>query len=76
MIRFYVNLNQLHNFLDLKEPVQLLSFSVDDNFIEFNYKLKDVKIISYRTHSTIELMTRKKRRRDRWLKIKKALKKH
>lgn len=70
MIKFYVNINQLHNFIDLKEPVQLVSFMLDDNFIEFNCSIKDVKVVSYRTYSTIELLTRKKRRREFWKKVK------
>lgn len=70
MIKFYVNLNQFHNFVDLKEPVQLVTFMLDDNYIEFNCDIKQVKIVSYRTYSTIELMTNKKRRKLFWQKVK------
>lgn len=69
MIKFYVHKNQLDNFIYLKEPVKLENLIIDDNYYELIYPLKDVIIKTYRTYSTIELNTRKKRRKALWQKI-------
>lgn len=71
MIKFYINIRQLHNFVDLKEPVQFYNFSVDDRLLEFYMDPKQVIIKDYGNHYTIELNTRKKRRKALWQKIKK-----
>ena len=63
MIKFYVHKNQLNNFLYLKEPVKLENVIIDDNYYELTYPIKDIIIKTYRTYSTIELNTRKKRRK-------------
>lgn len=70
MIKFYVNKNQIFNFLELKEPVQLINNIYDEDYFEFNYDPKDVIINIYSTSATIELSTFRKRVRNKWLKIK------
>ena len=61
MIKFYVNKNQIFNFLELKEPVQLINNIYDEDYFEFNYDPKDVIINIYSTSATIELSTFRKR---------------
>lgn len=70
MIKFFVNKNQLYNFLYLKEPVQLVNNIYSEDYFEFNYKQKDVIINIYNTTATIELSTFGKRVKNRWQKIK------
>ena len=55
MIKFYVNLNQLHNFLDLKEPVQFIPNIIRDGYVEMLYDAKDIDIKVYQTYATVEL---------------------
>lgn len=69
MIKFFVNKNQLYNFLYLKEPVQLVNNIYSEDYFEFNYKQKDVIINIYNTTATIELSTFGKRVKNRWQKI-------
>lgn len=75
MIKFFVNKNQIYNFLYLKEPVQLVNYTFSEDYFEFNYKMKDVIINIYNTTATIELSTFRKRVRNRWQKIKMKFKK-
>lgn len=75
MIKFFVNKNQLYNFLDLKEPVQLINNIYDEDYFEFNYRMKDVIINIYNTTATIELSTFGKRVKNRWQKLKMKFKK-
>lgn len=70
MIKFFVNKNQLYNFLELKEPVQLVNHIYDEDYFEFNYKPKDVIINIYNTSATIELATFRKKVHNKWLKLK------
>lgn len=67
MIKFYVRLGQLANFLDYREPVQLVPNIIDDGWVELTYPLKDVDIKIYTTYATIEI---KKKRSKLWQKIK------
>ena len=69
MIKFYIHKNQLYNFFDLKEPVELLNTTFDSDYFEVYFNVKDVIIKTYRTHSTVELNTRKKRRKALWQRI-------
>lgn len=69
MIKFFVNKNQLYNFLYLKEPVQLVNNIYSEDYFEFNYKQKDVIINIYNMTATIELSTFGKRVKNRWQKI-------
>lgn len=75
MIKFFVNKNQIYNFLYLKEPVQLVNYTFSEDYFEFNYKMKDVIINIYNTTATIELSTFRKRVRNRWQKIRMKFKK-
>lgn len=74
MIKFFVNKNQLYNFLYLKEPVQLVNYIFSEDYFEFNCKQKDVIINIYNTTATIELSTFGKRVKNRWQKIRNKLK--
>jgi hypothetical protein len=65
MIRFYVDIRQLHNFLDLKEPVQFYPNAIGDGYVEMWYKEKDVDIKIYQTYITIEI----KKRRSLWQRL-------
>jgi len=69
MIKFFVNKNQLYNFLELKEPVQLVNYIFSEDYFEFNYELKDVIINIYNTTATIELSTFRKRVKNKWQKM-------
>ena len=75
MIKFFVNKNQIYNFLYLKEPVQLVNYTFSEDYFEFSYKMKDVIINIYNTTATIELSTFRKRVRNRWQKIRMKFKK-
>lgn len=72
MIKFYVNVNQLHNFLELKEPVQFVPYIMSDSYVEMLYNVKDIDIKIYRTYITVEL----KKRRGLWQRIKSIHKKN
>lgn len=61
MLEVYINANQLFNFLFLKEPVVLITNPFDDKYFKFYFKLKDVHIEVYKTYSTIELLTFRKK---------------
>lgn len=73
MIKFYVNLNQLHNFLNLKEPVQFIPNIIGDGYVEMQYSIKDIDIKIYQSYATVEL---KKKGPKLWQKIKSKLKKN
>lgn len=66
MIRFYIHTNQLYNFLILKEPVQLYNNVIDENYFEVYYNPDDLIITTYRTYSTVELKTFRKRLKNLW----------
>lgn len=72
MIKFYVNVNQLHNFLELKEPVQFIPNIIADGYVEMFYDIKDVDIKMYTSHITIEL----KKGNRLWQKLKSIRKKN
>lgn len=73
MIKFYIRISQLHNFLDLKEPVQFVPYIIADGYVEMIYDAKDVIINTYTTHATIEL---KKKGNKLWQKLKSIHKKN
>ena len=61
MIELYINKNQIFNFLILKEPIVLITNQLDEGYFKFYYKLKDIHIEVYKTYSTVELMTFRKK---------------
>lgn len=70
MIRFYVNKNQLYNFIILKEPIQLIPEVIDSDHFEVYYDPKDLIFTTYRTYTTVELKTFRKRLKRLWKKKK------
>lgn len=70
MIKFYIHKNQLYNFLILKEPVQLYNNVINDEFFEVYFDPKKLIISTYRTHSTVELDSFRKRFKRLWKKNK------
>lgn len=73
MIKFYVNKNQLYNFLELKEPVQLVNNIISEDFFEFTYNTKDVIINTYKTFATVELNSKRKKVKALWQRMKKII---
>ena len=69
MIKVYININQLYNFLIYKEPVELRisSFNTDD--VEVILKFNKIVINTYTTYSTIELDSFKKKIKRGWNKL-------
>lgn len=61
MIEIFIHKNQLFNFLFLKEPVVLVPNPLDENYIKFSYNVKDIHIEVYKTYTTVELMTFRKK---------------
>lgn len=61
MIEIFVNKNQLYNFLILKEPVELKTDPIVPEYFRFYLPLNKILINSYRTYSTVELLTFRKR---------------
>ena len=70
MIRFYVDKNQLYNFIILKEPIQLIPEVMDADHFAVYYNAKDLIFTTYRTHTTVELKTFRKRLKRLWKKEK------
>lgn len=66
MIKFYVHKNQLYHFLTLKEPITLISNIIDDSYFEVMYRPKDLIFTEYRTYTTVELKTFRKKVRNIW----------
>lgn len=75
MIKFYININQLDNFLKLKEPVQLVLTPMSANYVEVLFDTKRLIINNYVTYSTVEIKTIKKKWRALWQKIRHPRKK-
>lgn len=75
MLKFYIHLYQLNNFLKLKEPVQLILTPINENYVEVYYDLKKLEINRYNSHITIEIKTRRKKWRKLWQKIRHPRKK-
>lgn len=69
MFEVFVHKNQLYNFLILKEPIQLITDPVIPDYFRLYIPFKDIMINSYKTYSTVELLTFRKRLL-RWLKRK------
>ena len=61
MIEIYVHKNQLYNFLILKEPVELRTDPIINEYFKLYLPLNKVLINTYRSYSTIELLTFRKR---------------
>lgn len=76
MITFYVRLEQLNNFIDLREPVRFIPQIIGDDYVKLTYPVKDVIIRSYRSHVTIELRKKLRKRGGLWQKIKSIRKKN
>lgn len=70
MIRFYVDKNQLYNFIILKEPIQLIPEVMDANHFAVYYNTKDLIFTTYKTYTTVELKTFRKRLKRLWKKKK------
>jgi len=71
MIEIFIHKNQLFNFLFLKEPVILVPNPLDENYIKFCYNIKDIHFEVYKTYTTVELMTFRKKVRLWMKKLKK-----
>ena len=69
MIEIFIDKNQLYNFLILKEPVQLITDPIVQGYFRLYLPLNKVLINSYKTYSTVELLTFRKRIKS-WLKRK------
>lgn len=61
MIEFYVHENQLVNFLVLKEPAELVVNPISDRHVKLLFDVKKVRVINYKTYSTIEILTFRKK---------------
>ena len=73
MIKFYVNVNQLINFVDNREPVRFIPQVIGEEYVEMCYKEKDIILKRYNSYITIEL---RKKRNKLWQKIKSIHKKN
>ena len=69
MIEIFINKDQLYNFLILKEPVQLITDPIIQGYFRLYLPLNNILINTYKTYSTIELLTFRKRLKL-WLKRK------
>lgn len=74
MIKFYVHVNQLHNFLIYKEPVELNTSGVSDKYVELIMNNNKLIFTEYTTYITVELKTFKKGVKQIWTKIKNKFK--
>lgn len=72
MIKCYIKVSQLHNFFDLKEPIEFVPYILGEGWVEVLLDINKVDIGIYANHSTIQL----KKRRSLWQKIKSIHKKN
>lgn len=68
MINFYVHKNQLYNFIILKEPVVLLNDVLDSDHFLLCMDINKLILKQYRTYTTVELKTFRKRLESLWKK--------
>lgn len=66
MIKFYIHKNQLYNFIVLKEPIELLNEVMDTDHFEVHYDPKKLIFNTYRTYTTVELDTFRKKVKRLW----------
>lgn len=70
MIKFYIHKNQLYNFIVLKEPIQLIPEVMDSDHFAVYYDADDLIFTTYRSYTTVELKTFRKRFVNLWKKKK------
>jgi hypothetical protein len=61
MIEVYINFNQLYNFLYLKEPVTIVFSPISDQYVKLLLDMDKVHLEFYRTYTTVELLTFRKK---------------
>lgn len=66
MIKFYVHKNQLYNFIVLKEPIELINEILDTDHFALYYDPKKLIFNTYRTYTTVELDTFRKKVKRLW----------
>lgn len=66
MIKVYVPINQLHNFLIRKEPVQLVIVPLNESYSELIVPTKKLIFTQYSGHLTVEFKTFKKKVKGFW----------
>lgn len=65
MLRIYIHINQLKNFLIYKEPIELIiSDPIDSNYMELFIDIDKLIFVEYRNYITVELKSRKKSRKE------------
>lgn len=75
MIKLYVNINQLNNFLINKEPVEFITNAIDDKYVELLIDNKKLVFTEYNNIITVELRSFRKGVKRLWKKIFKRKKK-
>lgn len=70
MITFYVNINQLKHFIYDKDPVRLISETIQEGFVQLTYPTNKVIIKEHPSYYSIELKSLKKSWRSLWNKKK------
>lgn len=69
MIKFFVNINQLNNFLINKEPIEFITNAIDDRYVELLIDNKKLIFTEYNNIITVELRSFRKGVRRLWKKI-------
>lgn len=69
MIKLYVNINQLNNFLINKEPIEFITNAIDDRYVELLIDNKKLIFTEYNNTITVELRSFRKGVRRLWKKI-------
>lgn len=69
MIKLYVNINQLNNFLINKEPVEFITNAIDDKYVELLIDNKKLVFTEYNNTITVELRSFRKGVKRLWKKI-------
>lgn len=69
MIKFYVNINQLNNFLINKEPIEFITNAIDDRYVELIIDNKKLIFTEYNNTITVELRSFRKGVKRLWKKI-------
>lgn len=69
MIKLYVNINQLNNFLINKEPIEFITNAIDDRYVELIIDNKKLIFTEYNNTITVELRSFRKGVKRLWKKI-------
>lgn len=69
MIKFFVNINQLNNFLINKEPIEFITNAIDDRYVELLIDNKKLIFTEYNNIITVELRSFRKGVKRLWKKI-------